>query len=208
MTMDLWNIADEPLLVSPQAPWARLSVMQSGSGNESPGQIAEDALAQALDPSADPQVVLVPLGSVYLGPGEEVQVTSRVAGGASVNVLTDYYATIKWTLAQAAASWAIGKAKSALLLGVSPRDSVLRCASDLQVSQAQIAAHPDPGDLVHSAMLAGADCLTLMKVFAPSESRDQAAQEVEDFSKEFVTKLPPDVWDGILRGAAQLLHDR
>ncbi len=216
MNMYLSNISGASLLVWPQAKGTTLSVQEtspgnasSESGSEIPSDVADDALAQpSLHLVPDPQRLFIPAGWVYLGPGQEVLVKSKVAGGTGVTLSTDYYATVKWTLAQAADAWAASKLKSALGITSSPRTSALNCASDLQVTNAQVNSHPDPGQLVHDTMLSADDCASLLRAFAPDELPSKSAQEVESFSEQFAEKLPPDVWDGLIHGVIQLLHDR
>jgi hypothetical protein len=84
----------------------------------------------------------------------------------------------------------------------------MNCASDLQVSPSDVGKSPTLGDVVHSTILAGSDCLALVRTFAPAEDSNRAAAEVKDFVQEAAKKLLPGVWEDLFRGVVQLLHER
>jgi hypothetical protein len=206
-TMFLQNISDESLLVTSQSLFAQMEVISPGSGNE-PDQLAEEALAEAVRGALDPQAKDFSFDSVYLGPHDAVRVTSLLPHDTSVKVRKDYYATAKWTLAHAAASWALSKATSRLKSWQTLRDSVLSCASDLQVSARDVSNPPGVGEVVHSTILTGSDCGGLMRTFAPAENGDRVAAEVRGFTLESAKNLPAGIWEDILHGVMQLLHER
>jgi hypothetical protein len=206
-TMFLQNISDESLLVTSQSPFAQMEVISPGSGDE-PDQLAEEALAEAVRGALDPQAEDFSFDSVYLGPHDAVRVTSLLPHDTSVKVHKDYYATAKWTLAHAAASWALSKATSRLKSWQTLRDSVLSCASDLQVSAQDVSNPPVVGEVVHSTILTGSDCGGLMRTFAPAENGDRVAAEVRGFTLEIAKNVPSGTWEDILDGVMQLLHER
>ena len=201
--MALFNLTDESLLVEPHG-LAFVSVLPSAAAFGTPEELAQAALAQALDPARDPQATDVRPGSKYLGPHRSVRITSLLPNGATVSVRKDYYATARWAVSTSVASWAVGKVTPRPL---ALRNAVLGCAQDVSVSGADVANPPALSDIIHNTVGLGIDCSGLLRSLTSEEkSAATLADEVADLSKGIVKEVPAGFWEDLLHAAGQLLR--
>jgi hypothetical protein len=208
--MYVYNISEDTLLASPY-PGATVQPGMVPS-NLSVGDTMAYGILSVLtaqrDPQANGQIGLADSGWIYIAPESYIRVTSRLPGGADAYLLTDYYATIQYTIARALGDYLNDK--------VTPKplalwNALLDCGQQLNVT-AEMANDPPPlVNVAEDLVRAGSSCYDAIKSLDPDAPQasvlaDDVAGESRVFAKGLLLKLPPEVWEEGFEFLGKLAH--